>query len=133
MAHWIIEDKGFDGQVYTYSNCKECWSDLFHRPYMWNACKKCGELIEDGKEEYVDDIKITMRKLADSVSPVIQERYEVEQAHKESNNNEQNITKLFDLMTDKNNPIWLWLPDNAAMLQFAKYLNDNNVKVLERD
>ena len=41
----------------------------------------------------------------------------------------ENIEKLFNLMTDKDNPIWLWLPDNAAMLQFAKYLDDNGVRV----
>lgn len=38
--------------------------------------------------------------------------------------------KLFDLMTDEKNPIWMWLPDNSAMYKFAKYLTDNNVRVV---
>lgn len=37
------------------------------------------------------------------------------------------MRKLFELMTDEKNPIWMWLPDNSAMFKFAKYLNENNV------
>ena len=42
------------------------------------------------------------------------------------------MRKLFELMTDEKNPIWMWLPDNSAMFKFAKYLSENNVKVVPR-
>ena len=65
MAHWIIEDKGFGGQDYTCSNCKECWNDLFHNPYTWNVCENCRECIEEGKEEYIEeDYKDCNEKIA---------------------------------------------------------------------
>lgn len=38
--------------------------------------------------------------------------------------------KLFDLMTDEKNPIWKWLPNNSEMFKFAKYLAENNTRVI---
>ena len=52
MAHWIIEDKGFGGQIYKCSNCHECWNDLFHDIYNWTYCPSCHEDLEEDKEEY---------------------------------------------------------------------------------
>lgn len=40
------------------------------------------------------------------------------------------MRKLFELMTDEKNPIWMWLPDNSAMFKFAKYLKENNVEIV---
>ena len=29
------------------------------------------------------------------------------------------MRKLFELMTDEKNPIWMWLPNNSEMFKFA--------------
>lgn len=42
------------------------------------------------------------------------------------------MRKLFELMTDEKNPIWMWLPDNSVMFKFAGYLKENNVEIVPR-
>lgn len=39
--------------------------------------------------------------------------------------------KLVELLQDANNPVWMWLPNNMAMLQLADYLIENGVTVQE--
>lgn len=72
MAHWIIEDKGFDGQVYTCSHCKNSWDDLYHPTVgQWDICPWCHNKIEEGQvmsdskkyEEAMNKLKEAMDKL----------------------------------------------------------------------
>ena len=39
--------------------------------------------------------------------------------------------KIVELLQDANNPVWMWLPNNMAMLQLADYLIENGVTVQE--
>ena len=39
--------------------------------------------------------------------------------------------KLVELLQDANNPVWMWFPNNAAMMQLADYLVSNGVTVQE--
>ena len=39
--------------------------------------------------------------------------------------------KLVELLQDKNNPVWRWLPDNATMVQLAEYLINSGITVQE--
>lgn len=57
MAHWIIEDHGFGGQIYRCSNCRESWNDLFNDCCGWDICENCGETIDEDATEYVEDTK----------------------------------------------------------------------------
>ena len=39
--------------------------------------------------------------------------------------------KLVELLQDANNPVWMWFPNNMAMMQLADYLIRNGVTVQE--
>lgn len=39
--------------------------------------------------------------------------------------------KLVELLQDANNPVWMWIPNNASMMQLADYLASNGVTVNE--
>lgn len=41
--------------------------------------------------------------------------------------------KLVELLQDENNPVWIWFPNNMAMMQLADYLISNGVTVQELD
>lgn len=55
MAHWIIEDYGFGGQVYRCSNCRTSWNDLYYSDILKDNCPECGEFIDEDENEYVDN------------------------------------------------------------------------------
>jgi len=54
MAHWIIEDYGFGGQIYRCSNCRESWNDLYYDIILKDSCPACGEPINEDEDEYID-------------------------------------------------------------------------------
>ena len=69
MAHWIIEDKGFGGQVYICSHCKNSWNDLYHPTVgQWDICPWCHEKID----EEVDVAKLAnaLKNIADAASKI---------------------------------------------------------------
>lgn len=69
MAHWIIEDKGFGGQVFQCSNCGESWNDIFHSGVgCWDKCPSCGEEMEEEKE-YMEEklVENPLKKISDAV------------------------------------------------------------------
>ena len=39
--------------------------------------------------------------------------------------------KLVELLQDEHNPVWMWFPNNMAMMQLADYLIANGVTVQE--
>ena len=39
--------------------------------------------------------------------------------------------KLVELLQDANNPVWIWFPNNMAMMQLSDYLISNGVTVQE--
>lgn len=39
--------------------------------------------------------------------------------------------KLVELLQDENNPVWMWFPNNATMIQLANYLIEHGVTVQE--
>ena len=55
MAHWIIEDKGFGGVVYTCSNCRETWNDYYSK-FPKDYCCWCGENIDEDANEYIEEL-----------------------------------------------------------------------------
>ena len=69
MAHWIIEDKGFGGQVYTCSYCRNSWNDLYHPTVgQWDICPWCHEKIDD--EVDVAKLENALKKIADAASKI---------------------------------------------------------------
>lgn len=56
MAHWIIEDHGFGGQVYKCSKCGRLWNDLFRDISMEENCPKCGSYINENDNVYLNDL-----------------------------------------------------------------------------
>ncbi len=71
MAHWIIEDKGFGGCVFTCSNCKDSWNDIHHSGVgQWDKCPSCHEKMDHDKDEYVDEKKALdkLKELLDKIS-----------------------------------------------------------------
>lgn len=68
MAHWIIEDKGFGGQVFQCSNCGDLWNDIFHSEVgCWDKCPSCGEEMDE-EREYVEENPL--KKIADAVGKI---------------------------------------------------------------
>lgn len=67
MAHWIIDDKGFDGVLYECSNCGHSWNDYYCN-FSKDICESCGAHIGD-EDEYVEETK----KIADNTKqlPVV--------------------------------------------------------------
>ena len=59
MAHWIIEDYGFGGQIYRCSNCRNAWNDLYYDDILKDNCPECGEPIDEDANEYVEEVKKT--------------------------------------------------------------------------
>lgn len=59
MAHWIIEDHGFGGQIYRCSNCREAWNDLYYDDILRDSCPACGEFINEDEDEYIEELKKT--------------------------------------------------------------------------
>ena len=59
MAHWIIEDHGFDGQTYRCSNCRNAWNDLYYDDILKDRCPACSEPIDKDADEYIEEIKNT--------------------------------------------------------------------------
>ena len=57
MAHWIIEDHGFDGQTYRCSNCRNAWNDLYYDDILKDRCPACSEPIDKDADEYIEEIK----------------------------------------------------------------------------
>lgn len=57
MAHWIIEDHGFGGQIYTCSECRESWNDIYSNVSMDETCPNCGALINEDETEYIENNK----------------------------------------------------------------------------
>lgn len=58
MAYWIIEDKGFGGVVYQCSHCHETWNDYYYK-FPKDFCVWCGEIIDEGADVYIEDLKKT--------------------------------------------------------------------------
>lgn len=72
MAHWIIEDKGFGGQLFECSNCGDVWNDIFHSEVgCWDVCPSCGEEMDEEREyvkKKLDKLKEHISKLGVSAS-----------------------------------------------------------------
>ena len=54
MAHWIIEDRGFGGQYYRCSECRESWCDIYTNVSREDKCPNCGASINDDDNVYLD-------------------------------------------------------------------------------
>ena len=55
MAHWIIEDQGFGGQVYKCSECGDSWNDIYSDISRETECPNCGALIHEDETEYIEN------------------------------------------------------------------------------
>lgn len=56
MAHWIIEDRGFDGVIYKCSNCRKAWNEYYDN-FSKKFCAVCGEDMDKDANEYIEEPK----------------------------------------------------------------------------
>lgn len=62
MAHWIIEDHGFGGNYYRCSDCGEGFWDILDDVGGEDCCPKCGEPVDEDKNEYIEPHKTTKKR-----------------------------------------------------------------------
>lgn len=83
MAHWIIEDHGFGGQIYMCSECRESWNDIYSDVSMEEKCPNCGAPINEDETKYVEKKKINTSFISPSL--VITNRVNALQKYDEMN------------------------------------------------
>jgi hypothetical protein len=84
MAHWIIENQGFNGSLYQCSNCRSYWNDLYddiHKLGIDNfVCPKCGESLNEDETEYVDKPKQKHKSVfitVDSLQEILNKYFDI--------------------------------------------------------
>lgn len=53
MAHWIIEDVGSAGTIYTCSSCGTIFNNVIIDVSVLDQCPECDEDIDEDENEYV--------------------------------------------------------------------------------